>query len=67
MKKKAIEMGHTVHLHRQTAAWIYDGKIDFYLDTVNKQNDFWGSSLNKEHIVSFNIIIYFVNHYEIKV
>ena len=38
---------HTVYLYNQTAAWIYDGKIEFYLDTVNTAVDFWGSSLNK--------------------
>jgi hypothetical protein len=55
MKKKAIELGHTVYLHKQTAAWTYDGKIDFYLDTINKQNDFWGSSLNKNHQVVIDL------------
>jgi FkbM family methyltransferase len=40
---------YRVHLFQETAAWIYDGTIDFYLDTINKANNFWGSSLNKNH------------------
>ncbi len=50
MKQKVEEMHHKVHLHKKTAAWIKDGTIDFYLDTVNPQVDFWGSSLNKNHV-----------------
>ena len=50
MKKKVEALGHTVHLYNQTAAWVQDGKIDFYLDTVNPGYDFWGSSLNKNHV-----------------
>jgi FkbM family methyltransferase len=33
----------------QTAAWKYDGTIDFFLDTVNPQYHYWGSSLIKDH------------------
>ena len=36
-------------MHSNTAAWIYDGFITFYLDTVNKGRDYWGSSLDKKH------------------
>ena len=50
---------HTVYLYSQTAAWIYDGKIDFFLDTVNPQMDFWGSSLNK------NAVVFFLNYFYI--
>ncbi len=50
MKQKVEEMKHKVHLYNQTAAWIQDGTIDFYLDTVNPQGDFWGSSLSKNHV-----------------
>lgn len=38
-----------VYLYTETAAWIYDGTIDFYLDTVNVAGNYWGSSLKKEH------------------
>ncbi len=52
MKEKIEKMNHVVHLHKKTAAWVQDGKIDFYLDldTVNPKNDFWGSSLKKENV-----------------
>jgi len=36
-------------MYNDTAAWTYDGTIDFYLDTVNQASHFWGSSLNKNH------------------
>ena len=36
-------------MYNGTAAWTYDGTIDFYLDTVNSGVDFWGSSLNDKH------------------
>jgi FkbM family methyltransferase len=49
LKEEVENEGHHVFLYKQTAAWIYDGKIDFYLDTVNRMNDFWGSSLNVKH------------------
>lgn len=31
-----------IHLYNSTLAWTYDGRIDFYLDLVNKQYDYWG-------------------------
>jgi hypothetical protein len=49
MKERISSLGHKVHLYNSTAAWIYDGKIDFYLDTINSGHDYWGSSLNKNH------------------
>lgn len=55
LKQDVEKIGHIVHLHDKTAAWIYDGTIDFYLDTINTKNDFWGSSLMNNH-VSFLII-----------
>ncbi len=57
-KNNAEKLGHKVYLYKQTAAWTYNGKIDFYLDTINKQADYWGSSLNKNHVVcvAFNLI-----------
>jgi FkbM family methyltransferase len=36
-------------LYKETAAWTKNGFIDFYVDTVNNNTDFWGSSLNKQH------------------
>jgi hypothetical protein len=50
MKQDVEKLNHSVHLFKSTAAWIYDGTIDFYLDTNNKV-DFWGSSLNKNHVI----------------
>ena len=47
--RKQVSLKHKVNLYNQTAAWTYDGTIDFYLDTVNQNNHFWGSSLNKNH------------------
>ena len=43
MKSILNEQGHKVYLFNRTASWTYDGKIDFYLDLVNKENNFWGS------------------------
>jgi hypothetical protein len=43
MKSILNEKGHKVYLFNRTASWTYDGKIDFYLDLVNKENNFWGS------------------------
>ena len=40
---------HTVNMYTETAAWIHNGTIDFFLDTVNKNQNFWGSSLNENH------------------
>ena len=50
MKQDVEMLNHKVNLFKSTAAWIYDGTIDFYLDKVNAGNDFWGSSLNKNHV-----------------
>ena len=43
MKNKLNDLGHLVHLFNQTAAWKYDGQIDFYLDLINVEKNFWGS------------------------
>jgi hypothetical protein len=43
MKNKLNNLGHIVHLFNRTAAWKYDGKIDFYLDLINVEKNFWGS------------------------
>jgi hypothetical protein len=53
IKYRAENLGHEVHIYKETAAWIYDGRISFYLDTINKDNDYWSSSLNKNHPVLF--------------
>lgn len=44
-----VSKNHTMNIYTKTAAWIYDGTIDFFLDTVNKDVNFWGSSLNENH------------------
>ena len=48
--KAKLPAQHTLHLHNGTAAWIYNGYIDFYLDLVNKDKNFWGSRLNIKEI-----------------
>lgn len=40
---------HKINLYTETAAWTYDGTIDFYLDTINENRHFWGSSLKADH------------------
>ena len=52
VKNVIQKLNHMVFLNTQTAAWISDGTIDFYLDTINKDVDFWGSSLNANHVSS---------------
>lgn len=42
-------LGHKFYLYKQTAAWIRNEKLTFYLDTVNVQNNYWGASVIKEH------------------
>ena len=34
---------HKVFLLNRTVAWKYDGTIDFYLDLINEDVNFWGS------------------------
>lgn len=41
--KDRLDQRHRVQLYNSTAAWTYDGKIDFYLDLVNSDKNFWGS------------------------
>ncbi len=45
MKNTLLNRNHTVYLFHSTAAWIKNGHVDFYLDLVNKEHNFWGSSL----------------------
>jgi FkbM family methyltransferase len=48
--KKIVESyGHTHNVFKETAAWISNEDLVFYLDTVNPGNNFWGSSLHAEH------------------
>jgi hypothetical protein len=62
LKEDVERIGHIVYLHDQTAAWIHDGTIDFYLDTVNEKNDFWGSSLMKNHVCIKDFIFFIKNN-----
>ena len=48
MRYQVEKQGHLVFLFNQTVAWTYNGFIDFYYDTINAKNDFWGSSVFKE-------------------
>ena len=43
------KLGHTFNLLTETAAWTKNEKLVFYLDTVNVNVNFWGSSLIKNH------------------
>ena len=49
-------LGHKFYLYAQSAAWIKNEKLTFYLDTVNKGNNYWGSSLLENHpdVISSN-------------
>lgn len=50
--KQDIELKYKkykIFLYNSTLAWTYNGKIDFYVDTVNTNNNFWGSSINEKH------------------
>lgn len=49
MKTEMEKKKQVVHLFNRTAAWTYDGYIDFYLDTINEKYNFYGSSLKQEH------------------
>jgi len=37
-----------IEIFPNTAVWIADGTVTFYLDTVNPGVDYWGSSISKE-------------------
>lgn len=49
LKNECINEGHVFHLFNETAAWIKNETIKFYLDTVNFNKSFWGSSVIKKH------------------
>ena len=42
-------LGHNYFLYKQSAAWIKNEKLKFYLDTVNPGYNYWGSSLLEHH------------------
>jgi len=48
-KEKYTAKGMKVHIFPSTVADIEDGIRTFYIDTVNKDHDFWGSSIYAEH------------------
>ena len=42
--KKIIEsLGHTHNVYKQSAAWIKNENLTFYLDTVSADHNYWGS------------------------
>jgi FkbM family methyltransferase len=43
------EPRYNVHIFRESVANVVGGKVDFYLDTVNPEHNFWGSSLKENH------------------
>jgi FkbM family methyltransferase len=46
---------HRIRLFRETAAWIYDGTLGFYLKTVNKKS-FWRPILsNDDDLAATNV------------
>jgi FkbM family methyltransferase len=49
LKKQLENNGQNVFLYNSTASWVYDGFIEFYLDTINLKNNFYGSSLEFNH------------------
>ena len=49
LKSYCESLGHSFNLLTETAAWTKNEKLVFYLDTVNTNYDYWGSSLIKEH------------------
>jgi FkbM family methyltransferase len=47
---KAIEKSNAkVHAFASTAAYMCEATTSFYLDTVNKDQNYWGSSLSTNH------------------
>ena len=49
LKQHCESLGHTFHLFTETAAWTKNEKLVFYLDTINVQGNYWGSSLLNYH------------------
>lgn len=45
--KEDIGKDYEINLYKETAAWIYDGKITFYVDTGSQFSE--GTSILKEH------------------
>ncbi len=38
-----------VYLYNQTAVYVSEGTVTFYLDTLNSKHNYWGSSLISSH------------------
>lgn len=49
LKEYTENLGHTIYVFKETAAWIEDKQLEFYLDLINPERNYWGSSLNKNH------------------
>lgn len=48
-KNYCEKLGHKVYLYKETAAWIKNEKLTFYLDTVNPRVNYWSSSIVNSH------------------
>ncbi|KAG0041889.1 hypothetical protein BGZ83_001191 [Gryganskiella cystojenkinii] len=48
-KERYTAQGIKVNIFPSTVVDVEDGIRTFYLDTVNKENDYWGSSIYSEH------------------
>jgi FkbM family methyltransferase len=50
--KKEVENGGRRHinLYKGTAAWIYNGHITFYVETMNEKNSYWASSIKSDMV-----------------
>jgi FkbM family methyltransferase len=49
LESKLKSKNYSVKLYKETAAWIKNGNLTFYLDKVNVDEDFWGSSIFENH------------------
>ena len=49
LKVYCENLGHTFYMYSQSAAWVKNEKLTFYLDTVNIGYNYWGSSLRDDH------------------
>ncbi|KAF9090582.1 hypothetical protein BGX23_005915 [Mortierella sp. AD031] len=48
-KEKYLEVGININIFPSTVVDVRDGTRTFFLDTVNEQRDFWGSSIYASH------------------
>lgn len=67
IKDLCENLGHIIYMYKETAAWIKNEKVEFYLDTVNRENNYWGSSLLKNHpdVISSNLTNIMINGIDI--